>query len=200
MDITRKLSDVLEIGNEKFVLKMSFNNVLKVIELLTDEEVNEMVKPYVALEILTGVNFSDLGYTPDEVVEIFIQVYQSHIQLSDDEEKEVRDVEGNVIPQHLVDKAKENDNDDAQLYSLKYDGSYIFSSFYQAYKIDLIEMQDKLHWKKFNALLNGLPSDTKLMEVIKIRSWKPQKGDSAKHKEEMKKLKELYKLPSNTEY
>ena len=200
MDITRKLNDVLEIGDEKFVLKMSFNNVLKVIELLTDKEINEIVKPYVALEILTGINFGKLGYTPDEVVEIFIQVYQAHIKLSDDEEKEVRDVEGNLIPQHLVDNAKEKDGDNTQLYSLKYDGSYIYSSFYQAYNIDLIEVQDKLHWKKFNALLNGLPSNTKLMEVIKIRSWKPQKGDSAKYKEEMKKLKEIYKLPSNIEY
>lgn len=200
MDITRRLNDVLEIGDEKFILKMSFNNVLKVIELLTDKEINEVVKPYVALEILTGNNFGKLGYTPDEVVEIFIKVYEAHIKLSNDEEKELRDVEGNIIPKHLVDKAKETDDDNTQLYSLKYDGSYIYSSFYQAYNIDLIEQQDKLHWKKFNALLNGLPSNTKLMEVIKIRSWKPQKNDSAKYKEEMKKLKELYKLPSNTEY
>ena len=33
------------------------------------------------------------------------------------------------------------------------------------------------------------------MEVIKIRKWKPQKGDSTEYKEEMHKLQKDYALP-----
>jgi Bacteriophage Gp15 protein len=65
----------------------------------------------------------------------------------------------------------------------------------QAYHIDLIEEQGKLHWSKFNALLAGLPDGTKLIEVMKIRAWKPQKGDSAKEKQRMRALQEEYALP-----
>ena len=66
--------------------------------------------------------------------------------------------------------------------------------------IDLIDAQNSLHWKKFNALLNGLPSDTKFAEVLKIRSYKPQKGDSKKYKEGMKRLKKEYALPKDFDY
>ena len=54
---------------------------------------------------------------------------------------------------------------------MKHDGAYIFASFMQAYRIDLIEEIGKLHWKKFNALIVGLPEGTKFVEVIKIRSY-----------------------------
>ncbi|MGT2657552.1 Gp15 family bacteriophage protein, partial [Streptococcus varani] len=76
----------------------------------------------------------------------------------------------------------------------------IYSSFMQAYGLDLIDAQNTLHWKKFNALLNGLPSDTKFAEVLKIRSYKPQKGDSKKYKESMKQLKKEYALPKDFDY
>ena len=85
-------------------------------------------------------------------------------------------------------------------FSLKYDADYIYSSFFQAYKIDLIEVQGNLHWQKFKALLNGLPDNTKFIEVIKIRTWKEQKGDSQKYKEQMKRLKKEYALPEDVEY
>ena len=92
---------------------------------------------------------------------------------------------------------KKNEEEQEQLYSLKYDSDYIFASFFQAYNIDLIEMQGKLHWKKFNALLGGLPEDTKFMEVIKIRSYKPSKHDSSEYKEHMRDLQRQYELPIN---
>ena len=65
----------------------------------------------------------------------------------------------------------------------------------QAYQIDLIEEQGRLHWQKFNALLAGLPDGTKFVEVMKIRAWKPQKGEDAKEKQRMRKLQEEYALP-----
>ena len=50
------------------------------------------------------------------------------------------------------------------------DSELIYSAFYQAYGIDLIEQQGKLHWWKFSSLLNGLPSDTRFSEIVSIRT------------------------------
>ena len=35
------------------------------------------------------------------------------------------------------------------------------------------------------------------MEVVKIRKWKAQKGDSAEYKEEMRRLQKDYALPND---
>ncbi|MGC4441086.1 Gp15 family bacteriophage protein, partial [Streptococcus suis] len=86
-----------------------------------------------------------------------------HIQVTRAiDEADRYDIEGNLLP-----KKPQNapDDDKEALFSIKYDGEYIFSSFMQAYRIDLIEEQGKLHWQKFNALLSGLPDGTKLVEV-----------------------------------
>lgn len=70
----------------------------------------------------------------------------------------------------------------------------------QAYRIDLLEERGKLHWKKFNALISGLPEGTKFVEVIKIRKYKPRKGDSQAYINEMMKLKKECALPDSEEY
>ena len=49
------------------------------------------------------------------------------------------------------------------------DSDAIYSSFLQAYGIDLFDVQF-LHWKKFSALLSGLPQDTKLAYIVDIRA------------------------------
>lgn len=49
------------------------------------------------------------------------------------------------------------------------DAALIYSAFMQAYHIDLREARD-MHWWTFSALLSGLPSDTRLMEIVRIRT------------------------------
>lgn len=86
--------------------------------------------------------------------------------------------------------------DKERFYSLKHDAEYIYASFMQAYGIDLIEQQGKLHWFKFQALLSGLPKDTKFCEIVSIRQWKkPNKNDT--EAKQMAKLKDYYKLPDD---
>ena len=110
------------------------------------------------------------------------------------------DVEDNHVEYDLAgNPMKTTASDDTKQrapYDIRYDGDYIYSSFLQAYGIDLFDVQGELHWRKFNALLSGLPEGTKLMEVIKIRKWKSQKGDSAEYKEEMRRLQKDYALPN----
>lgn len=191
LDLSRKLTDKLVIDDKEYPLDLSFNNVLKLFEMWRDEDVPEFVKPHFGIRILTGETLED--FTVEEMAEIFNEVFEEHISLSEVEDNQVEyDLAGNPMKTTASDEPKEK-----APYDIRYDGDYIYASFLQAYGIDLFDVQGKLHWKKFNALLSGLPEGTKFMEVVKIRKWKPQKGDSAEYKEEMRRLQKDYALPND---
>ena len=191
LDISRKLVDelVLEIEGEEqiFPLLLSFDRVLKLFEMWGDEEIPEIMRPLLALKILTGVSVENL--TVAEAMEIVRAVFEEHIQTRKVDDEVEYDLAGNVI------KTTSADEPHKRLYNLKYDGDYVFASFMQAYRMDLIEEIGKLHWKKFNALLVGLPEGTKFVEVLKIRSYEPQKGDSQEYIEKMRELQREFRVP-----
>lgn len=190
LDLSRKLTDKLVIDDEEFPLNLSFDNVLRLFEMWRDEDVPEFVKPHFGIRILTGETLD--GFTVEEMSEVFNEVFEEHISLSTVEDNHVEyDLAGN--PMKIT---ASNGKQEQAPYDIRFDGDYIYASFLQAYGIDLFDVQGKLHWKKFNALLSGLPEGTKFMEVIKIRKWKPQKGDSAEYKEEMRRLQKDYALPN----
>lgn len=189
LDLSRKLTDKLVIDDKEFPLNLSFDNVLRLFEMWRDEDVPEFVKPHFGIRILTGETLED--FTVEEMSEVFNEVFEEHISLSTVEDNHVEyDLAGNPMK-----TTASNGKQEQAPYDIRYDGDYIYASFLQAYGMDLFDMQGKLHWKKFNALLSGLPEGTKFMEVIKIRKWKPQKGDSAEYKEEMRRLQKDYALP-----
>nr|DAX95360.1 MAG TPA: hypothetical protein [Caudoviricetes sp.] len=189
LDLSRKLTDKLVIDDKEYALDLSFNNVLKLFEMWRDEDVPEFVKPHFGIRILTGETLED--FTVEEMSEVFNEVFEEHISLSTVEDNHVEyDLAGNPMK-----TTASNSGQEKAPYDIRYDGDYIYASFLQAYGIDLFDVQGKLHWKKFNALLSGLPEGTKFMEVVKIRKWKAQKGDSAEYKEEMRRLQKDYALP-----
>ena len=77
------------------------------------------------------------------------------------------------------------------------DGDYIYASFMQDYHIDLIDQQGRLPWKKFLYLFNGLSSETKIKQVMHIRSMPLPRynGKNAKQIQEINELKSYYALP-----
>lgn len=189
LDLSRKLTDKLVIDDEEFPLNLSFDNVLRLFEMWRDEDVPEFVKPHFGIRILTGETLED--FTVEEMSEVFNEVFEEHISLSTVEDNHVEyDLAGNPMK-----TTASNGKQEQAPYDIRFDGDYIYASFLQAYGIDLFDVQGELHWKKFNALLSGLPEGTKFMEVIKIRKWKPQKGDSSEYKEEMRRLQKDYALP-----
>lgn len=198
LDLSRKLTDELVLDEDVYPMNISFNKVLKVIELINDDDIEELFKPYLALQIFTDVDFTQV-LTPEQATAIFKMIFEEHIRVIPAKDTApVLDLAGNPIKSKIRSKSQSESTE--RLFSLKYDAEYIYSSFLQAYSIDLIDAQNSLHWKKFNALLNGLPSDTKFAEVLKIRSYKPQKGDSKQYKESMRELKKEYALPDDFDY
>lgn len=205
LDLSRKLTDKLVIDDKEYALDLSFDTVLKMFEMMRDEDIPEYVKPHFAIRMLISNSlegetreekakaFNDAfeDYSIEELSKVFKSLFEEHISLSTVEDNHVEyDLAGNPMKTTASDKGQER-----APYDIRYDGDYIYASFLQAYNIDLFDVQGKLHWKKFNALLSGLPEGTKFMEVIKIRKWKPQKGDSAEYKEEMRRLQKDYALP-----
>ena len=206
IDLSRKLTDKLVIDDKEYALDLSFDTVLKMFEMMRDDDIPEYIKPHFAIRMLISKSLAGNtreekaesfnndfeNYSIEEMSKVFKSVFEEHISLSDVKDNHVEyDLAGNPMKTTASDDTKQR-----APYDIRYDGDYIYSSFLQAYGIDLFDAQGELHWRKFNALLSGLPEGTKFMEVIKIRKWKAQKGDSAEYKEEMRRLQKDYALPN----
>lgn len=207
LDLSRKLTDKLVIDDKEYALDLSFDTVLKMFEMMRDDDIPEYIKPHFAIRMLISKSLAGStreekaesfnndfeNYSIEEMSKVFKSVFEEHISLADVKDNHVEyDLAGNPMKTTASDDTKQR-----APYDIRYDGDYIYASFLQAYGIDLFDVQGQLHWKKFNALLSGLPEGTKFMEVIKIRKWKPQNGDSAEYKEEMRRLQKDYALPND---
>lgn len=83
-----------------------------------------------------------------------------------------------------------------KVYSFEFDDVFIYSAFVSAYNIDLNEI-DYLHWWKFKALFNGLPSDCEFVKIMGYRSAEPSEIKDNKERSRILKLQALYDLPDN---
>ena len=81
--------------------------------------------------------------------------------------------------------------------SYEHDAPYIYAAFLQC-GIDL-QKEPELHWWRFRAVLESLPDECKLMQIIRIRSIKIDGDMSRKEKEYYRKMKKLYAIPSKVQ-
>ncbi len=184
MILHRKLKDEIEIDGETYEINASFDVILKVIKLLDDERVHKVARIGVGLKLLLGDPLEQ--YEFEDRIEIFEELCKRYIEFT---EPKVDDL-GNIVPS----PPQENN----EVLDYEQDAEYIYASFMQAYGIDLIDEQGKLHWNKFKALLNGLPKGTKVVEIVSIRSWKPS-DDKKKRNVAMRELQDIYRLKGKGE-
>lgn len=181
-----KIDDVVNIEGKDYQINGAFDSILKLIDVLRDKRLPKPNKLNICLKVLFGKDTDIIKYPLETQLDIFNSVFNEYVQPK--EKPKQYDLQGNEMPVF--------EEDTKQSYSLKHDAEYIYSSFMQAYRIDLIEEQGKLHWFKFKALLNGLPEDTKFSQVVSIRTWKKPSTNSKNSEEtQMKKLQEIYALP-----
>ena len=169
------LETEVEIEDVTYEVDMSFDNIILLLDMMNDPILNDGEKVYYGIYALLGTN---LDLTLEQQANVFKGLIDNFIHVGDKQEIPV-DLEGNVMP---MEKQKPS-------YDLRHDESYIFTSFKQAYQMDLSEERGKLDWRKFKILLRDLPDDTKLKQIIDIRTRPYPKGKHAS--EERKKLKEL---------
>lgn len=74
--------------------------------------------------------------------------------------------------QNILFKQQKGKDSGPRVLDVHQDAALILAAFRQAYGIDLYHEQGRLHWLEFLALLNGIPKDTRLSEVMEIRACK----------------------------
>lgn len=177
-----RINDKFVVNGVTYTANASFDNILRLLEMFKEETISNNKKVSLGIKILFGKDTDLTKLTVKEQIELLNSASERYIE---QESKFVeRDILGNPMPVQQK----------AQLYSLEKDAEYIFSSFLQAYKLNLFEQHGKLHWYEFQALLGGLPDDTKFRQVLDIRQWEPTKGTSAETREKMRELQRIYSL------
>ena len=106
LDLSRKLTDELVIGDKVYSLNMSFDNIIRLFEMWCDEEIPKQVKPFFALKMLTGESFGSCS--AEDAMDIFQQVFEAHIQLKSLKDVSVEyDLAGNVMKKEPSTQSKE---------------------------------------------------------------------------------------------
>ena len=165
--------------DNEYEIDLAFDNVMDVFDVLADESLRDLEKIEISLELLL-----DKPWQGGDMLGVWNYIYENFIHIENKQIIEY-DLKGNPLP---VQKEEKKSVD------IDKDSEYIFASFKQAYNINLFKEQGKLHWHEFQALLNGLPSNTVMQRIIQIRLWKPSKGDSNEYKQSMRELQNVYTL------
>lgn len=181
MRLNDPLTTSFEFEGNKYDIDMAFDNVLDVFDVLDDKWLRNYEKAETNTELLL-----DEKIKGDEAVLLWNYIYETFIYT--EKKKPIQyDRKGNPMP-------TPEDDEEGSFIDVGQDAEYIYASFIQAYQIDLYEEQGRLHWKKFQSLLNGLPEGTIMQKIIRIRRWKPSKNDTNEQVAEMKKLQRIYAL------
>jgi len=149
------------------IKKTDFKQVLKFFRLLDDEELTDEERTRCVLNIF----WDELHEVPND--EKLFEKIADFISCG-------RELTG--------------DTSDRKVFCYNADHGRIYAAFMQTYKIDL--RTTDMHWFIFNELLNALPDDTKLSQVIDLRGKKPRKDDSEEYKSELRKMQRAYKIES----
>lgn len=154
-----------------------FNRILQMIEISQTDVLSEFEKIELTFNLLFKIDETTVKFSTKEK-NILIGKVNKYLLKTDK-------------------KASDNQNNEKVIDFIK-DGEYIYSSFFNAYHIDLKEKIDKLLWIDFITLLNNLPDNSKMKEVIRIRKMKPpildKKGTNKKQIQDILELKNYYRL------
>lgn len=163
-----KLPHFVYIKDEKFIINADYRTFIKFEEEMQGKDLNSAVMEalfnfYPAFNLIIEKDLLN------EAVDKFIWFYscgKEHINKPSKKSKIIKT---------------------GQVFSYKHDSDLIWSAFWMyGNRIDLTK--DKLHWWKFRAIWNSLPSEC---EFVKIKSYRAYDGKD----KDMLELKEYYKLP-----
>ena len=80
---------------------------------------------------------------------------------------------------HELFPKKNKSADDLKTMDFEQDAALIYSAFLQTYNIDLYAVRNQMDWRIFIALLKGIPENTELSRVIKLRCMKvPERNNT----------------------
>ena len=160
----------------KFVINPAYDTVLEVQKLYKEDTLTEFEKSDQALKRLVRNKWNLRLLNPEETQKLLSVITKRYVE---------------------VEKRPQIKKSPFPVLDFEKDGDYIYASFMQAYKIDLIEEQGRLPWKKFLYLFNGLPADTKIKQIMRIRQMPVPEynGKNSKEIQEINEMKSYYALP-----
>lgn len=136
----------IDVGGVCYALNLSFDRVLAAFELLCSDE-----------------------YTDEDTFDILFDWF---VVKPSPKDTHTRAKVVDEIFDRLINFDKSSKSDEPETISFAQDAPYIYAAFRQAYGIDLFKEQGKLQWWEFMALLSAIPSDTRLCDIIDIRTRK----------------------------
>ena len=174
--LTDPIKDEVVFRRRKYLIYAPFNRVLEVQRLFRENELPDLLKIQQALKMLTLNSRKTMKLPPEDMQELLRQIFERCINT-----QKRPDVKGGK----------------PSVLDFDYDAEYIYASFMLDYGIDLIDMQGCLHWKKFISLFHGLSEQTKIREVMRIRSMEVPRftGKNGKLIREIQEMKSYYALP-----
>ena len=78
LNLAYKLEDELIVGSEVYKLNLSFDNVIRLFDMLNSSDLEDYQKPHFALLMLTGESFEK--YSIEDVVLFLDEVIKEHIK------------------------------------------------------------------------------------------------------------------------
>lgn len=188
--LTDRNRDIYEWAGTAIELNLSFDNVLKLMELFDDQDVPEHIKPNLALNMLI-VDSSLLVQLPSPKKEkLLIDVFKDKLNI---------DLLQSSKRNEMTESANDEDSDypDIPVVNFTIDAERIYASFLYDYGINLFEQQGKLQWDEFLALFNNLSEKTPMRTAIHYRTCEIPKKDkhNSEERKRIKKMKVRYELP-----
>lgn len=171
---------IIPTNRSKIMVTPAFDVVLEVQKLFKEDCLTQHEKLETALSMLVKNNWNLKLFSMAEKADLLNEIYNKCINV-----KKRPEAKKNPVP----------------LLDFEEDGEYIYASFMQDYRLDLIDSQGELSWRKFIALFDGLSDDTKIRRVMRIRGMEiPQyAGKNQKQIQEIMELKAYYALPIREE-
>lgn len=150
LDITRPRSDdrateVFEWNGDKYLIDLSYDNVLRWFKLLDDSNVEKLRKVSLAFEMFIGVGLN---------VPLEVQI------------EEMNKI-ANAVSESPYGES--NNDNPIRVFDYKQDSEAVYASFLMDYGIDLIEEKGRLSYFKFRALFSNLSDKTPIKRIMHIR-------------------------------
>lgn len=172
-----ELPQTVIIDGEEYHISSNFRTFILYEMLLSDSSISDRDK----MEEMMNLFFTD--DRPEKMTESVIDAIVDFYRCGKQETRKQK-----AVKRTIKNKKK--------VYDFGWDDAFIYSAFYTVYKIDLNEI-DYLHWWKFKALFNGLPSDCEFVKIMGYRSADASKIKDNSERSRILKLQALYALPEN---
>ena len=165
--LTDSLPDSIELDGRRLEIYTDTMTALQCLTMIDDEDIPEVIRVSCVIEAMVKESGE---ITPSMYVDAF-----------------------SAILRFLKGYSVEGRRSSEQLLSYSQDHALIVASFRQAYGMDIEDIQ-RTHWWEFQALLSGLPEDTRLSQVIALRGREIDPKAPPAEKMRLQKAKALVRI------